>query len=89
MGFLMKIKITEADLEKANNSNSLSSVEIALRRYFGNSVKVSRDFVMIMKNKKCVKVSLPKKAQDAYLTTMWPHSFEFSLPDKDAKLLKG
>lgn len=94
----MLISVTKQDIKKGDNAFDACPLTIALRRYFGDKVSVSRDYIRVPKKysrkkskNKWLFIKLPEKAQNFILNynsmyAVMPISFKISI--KNVKLLK-
>jgi len=100
----MLISVTNQDLEQGNISIGACPITIALRRHFGGSVSISRNYIRILKKKikkgsrdRWVLITLPKICQNFILNHYRNNfdnyvvnkPFQFELSRKDIKALKG
>lgn len=91
----MLIEITYQDIEKGNASLDACPITIALRRYFGDKVSVSRNFIRVLNKKtkdKWTLLPLPAPARNFlldYYLYQSPRPLNFVLPARSVKALKG
>lgn len=92
----MTIRVTAKDIAAGDKALDACPVTLALRRYFGDNVSVSRDFIRILNTKMVTKkrwlfVPLPKAAQNFllnYNAYQSVKSFSFEIPPESLKILK-
>jgi hypothetical protein len=93
----MLIKVTEQDIIGGQKTFDKCPLTVALRKYFGNKISVSRDYIRIAKKKQYVCVPLPKAAQNfmlnydnnAYHGYPNVEAFKFNLSPKVVTLIKN
>jgi len=94
---MLKIKVTAADIrlgKKHMTSNTLCPIGRALRRSVSKDIEVGVDWVM---GRTRISIDLPRKAarsidhliEDSVTGTNLVKPFEFSLTNKQVKVLKG
>lgn len=91
----MIINVTHQDIEKGNTALDADPITIALRRYFGDKISISRNFIRVPKKRSRDKwnlLPLPLVARNFVLNyykynTSQPFSFELS--SKSIKVMKG